>query len=55
MLDLIEKCEIKAGLSITLDNMFNSPPLLDEMNELEIGELGTIRQNHFLPHQLCYL
>ena len=42
MLGFIEKCEVKARSSITFDNMFNSPPLLDEMNELGIGGLGTI-------------
>ena len=43
----IEKCEVKAGSTITFDNLFTSLPLLDELTELGIGALGTLQQNCF--------
>ena len=46
-LGLIEKCEAKAGSIVTFDNLITSLPLLDELTELEIGALGTLRQNSF--------
>ena len=42
---LIEKCEVKAGSTITCANLFTSLPLLDELIQLGIGALGTLRQN----------
>ena len=44
---LIEKCEVKAGSTVTFDNLFTSLSLLDELTELGIGVLGTLQQNHF--------
>ena len=46
MLGLIEKCEVKAGSTVTFENLFTSLLLLDELTELEIGALGTVRQKH---------
>ena len=40
-----EKCEVKAGLIVTFDNLFTSLPLLHELTELGIGALGTLQQN----------
>ena len=42
VLRLIEKCEIKAGSTVTFDNLFTSLPFLDELTELGIGALGTL-------------
>ena len=47
VLGLIEKCEVKAGSTVTFDNLFTSLSLLDELTELGIGALGTLQQNHF--------
>ena len=47
VLGLTEKCEVKAGSTVTFDNLFTSLPLLDELTELGIGALATLRQNHF--------
>ena len=47
VLGLNEKCEVKAGSTVTFDNLFTSLPLLDELTELGIGTLCTLRQNHF--------
>ena len=47
VLGFIEKCEVKAGSTVTLENQFTSLPLLDELTELGIGALGTLRQNCF--------
>ena len=47
MLSLIEKCEVKAGSIVTFDILFTSLSLLGELTELEIGALGTLRQNCF--------
>ena len=47
VLGLIEKCKVKAGSAATFDNLFTSLPLLDELTELGIGALGTLRQNRF--------
>ena len=44
---LIEKCEVKAGSTVTSGNLFTSLPLLDELTELGICALGTLRQDHF--------
>ena len=44
---LIEKCEVKAGSTVTSGNLFTSLPLLDELTELGIGALGTLRQDDF--------
>ena len=44
MLGLTEKCEIKAGLTVTFDNLFTSLPLLTKGG---IDALGTLRQNRF--------
>ena len=40
-------CWVKAGSTVTFGNLFTSPSLLDELTELGIGVLGTLRQNHF--------
>ena len=40
MLGLIEKCEVKAGSTVTFDNLFTSLPFLDELTELGIGVVG---------------
>ena len=45
MLGLIEKCEVKAGSTVTFDNLFTSVPLLYELTELGIGALDTFQQN----------
>ena len=45
--ELNEKCEVKAGPTVTFDNLFTSVSLLDELTELGIGALGTLRQNCF--------
>ena len=47
VLGLIEKSEVKAGSTVTFDNLFTSLPLLDELAELGIGALGTPLQNCF--------
>ena len=47
VLGLIEMCEVKTGSTVTFDNLFTSLPLLDELTELGIGALGTLRQNRF--------
>ena len=47
VLSVIEKCEVKAGSTVTFDNLFISLPLLDELTELGIGVLGTLWQNRF--------
>ena len=44
---LIEKCEVKAGSTVISGNLFTSLPLLDELTELGICALGTLRQDHF--------
>ena len=44
---LIEKCEVKAGSTVISGNLFTSLPLLDELTELGIGALGTLRQDDF--------
>ena len=43
MLGLIEKCEVQAGSIVTYDNLFTSLPLLEELTELGISALGTLR------------
>ena len=45
VLGLIANCEVKAGS--TFDNLFIPLPLLDELTELGIGLLGTLRQYRF--------
>ena len=47
VLGLIEKYEVKAGSTVTFDNLFTSLPLLDELTELEIDAFGTLQQKHF--------
>ena len=47
VLGLIEKCEVQAGSIVTYDNLFTSLPLLEELTELGISALGTLRQNRF--------
>ena len=47
VLGLIEKCKIKAGSTVTFDNLFTSLPLLDDLTELGIGALSTLQQNRF--------
>ena len=47
VLGLNEKCELKARSTVTFDNLFTSLPLLDELTELGIGALCTLRQNRF--------
>ena len=47
VMGLIEKCKVKAGSTVTFDNLFTSLPLLDELTELGIGALGTLQQNRF--------
>ena len=42
VLGLIEKCEVKAGSTVTLDNLFTSLPLLNVLTELGIGALCTL-------------
>ena len=44
---MIEKCKVKAGSTVTFDNLFTSLPLLDELTELRISALDTFRQNRF--------
>ena len=45
VLGLIETSEVKAGSTVTCDNLFTSLPLLDELTELGIGAFGTLQQN----------
>ena len=40
VLGLIEKCEVKAGSTVTFDNLFTLLPLLDELTELGIGAVA---------------
>ena len=47
VLGLIEKCNVKDGSAVRLDNLFTLLPLLDEVTKLGIGVLKTIRQNRF--------
>ena len=47
VLGLTEKYEVKAGSTVTFDNLITSLPLLDELTELGIGALGTLQQNRF--------
>ena len=47
MLGLIEKCEVKAGPTVTFDNLFTSLLLLDKPTELGIGTLDSLQQNCF--------
>ena len=47
VLGLIEKCEVKAGSTVTCDNFFTSFLLLHELTEFRLGALGTIRKNCF--------
>ena len=47
MLGLLEKCNVKDGSAVRLDNLFTLLPLLDEMTKLGIGVLETIQQNRF--------
>ena len=39
--------QVEAGSIVTFDNLFTSLSLLDELIELGIGALGTLRQNRF--------
>ena len=39
VLGLIEKCEVKAGSTVTFDNLLTSLPLLNELTELGIVAL----------------
>ena len=43
VLGLIKKCEVKAGSTVTFDNLLTSLPLLDELTELGIGAIGTLQ------------
>ena len=45
VLGLIEKCEVKAGSTVTFDNLFTSLLLLGELTELGIGALGILDKN----------
>ena len=47
VLVLIEKYEVKAGSTVTFENLFTSLSLLDEQTELGISALGTLGQNRF--------
>ena len=47
VLGLMKKCEVKAGSTVTFDNLLTSLPLLDELTEFGIGALGTLQQNRF--------
>ena len=47
VLGFIKKCEIKAGSTVTFDNLFTSLPLLDELTKLGIGAGGTLKKNRF--------
>ena len=47
VLGLIEKCEVKAGSTVSFDNLFTSLPQLDDLHELGVGALGTLRLNRF--------
>ena len=42
VLGLIEKCEVKAGSTVTFESLFTSILLLDELTELGTGALGTL-------------
>ena len=46
-LGLIEKCEVKAGSTVTFDNLFTLLPLLDDLTELVISAFGILRENRF--------
>ena len=46
VLGLTEKCEVKPGSTVTFDNLYTSLPLLHELNEIEIGALGTLHRCH---------
>ena len=39
---LSEKCEVKAGSTVTFDNLLTSLPLLDGLTELGLVTLGTL-------------
>ena len=41
-LGLIEECEVKAGSTVTFDNLFTLLQLLDDLTELGIGALSTL-------------
>ena len=47
VLGLIEKSKIEAGSAVIFDNLFTSLPLLDRLTDLQVGGLGTLRQNRF--------
>ena len=38
----VEKCEVKAGSTVTFANLFTSLPLLDDLTGLGISALGTL-------------
>ena len=42
LLGLIKKCEVKAGSTVTFDNIFTSLPLLHELEKHAIFGLGTL-------------
>ena len=42
VLGLIEKYKVKAGYTVTFDNLFTSLPLLDKLTKLGIGALGIL-------------
>ena len=46
VLGLTEKCEVKPGSTVTFDNLSTSLPLLHDLNEIEIGALGTLHRCH---------
>ena len=47
VLGFIEKCEVKAGSTVTFNNLFTLLSFLDELTKLGIRALGTLGQNHF--------
>ena len=47
MLGLIEKGKVKAGSTVTFNNLFTSLPLLDKLTGLWIDVLGPLQQNRF--------
>ena len=47
VLGLIEKCEVKAGSTLSFDNLLTSLPWLDDLHELGVGALITLRLNRF--------
>ena len=49
VLGLIGNCEVKAGSTITFDNLFTSFPLLDELTKLGIGALSTFKTVSMVP------